>query len=91
MPNPLARLSPCQLAEYTELYARRARLLEAYADAVAGGIQSATVATAGNSQSYTRMSPDAMLAAIRAITARMRQLLGLPPAGATISLPSFAP
>lgn len=85
------QLTTAQLSEYAQLYARRARLLDAYTAALEAGVQSATISTGGNSQSYTRISTSEILAALRAITGRLRELLGDPSGGATtVTLPDFA-
>lgn len=81
-------------AEYTQLYARRNDLLAAL-DAVLMGAKSASLSTAGNSQSYTAQDADAIRAEVRALTARLRAILGLlggpsvPWCGMRTSAPDF--
>lgn len=80
--------------EYTRLYARRGKL-QAALDAVLTGAKSATLSTAGNSQSFTAQDAATIRAEIRAITARLRQLLALlggpsvPFCGLKTSAPDF--
>lgn len=80
--------------EYTRLYARRGKL-QAALDAVLTGAKSATLSTAGNSQSYTAQDASAIRAEIRALTARLREILTLlggpsaPFCGLKTSAPDF--
>lgn len=81
-----------QQTEYAALYARRVELLGLIAERN-NGIKSATLATAGNSQSFTA-ELGALLSELRAVTERMRQLLGGPSApfcGMKTSVPTFCP
>lgn len=67
-------MTPEALAEYRQLYAKRVELQQLYYSRLLGGVASATLSTAGNSQSYTAMSLAELRAEINAITRRMRQL-----------------
>ena len=82
--------------EYTRLYARRGKLQSAL-DAVLTGAKSATLSTAGNSQSYTAQDVSAIREEIRALTARLREIIALlggpsvPFCGIKTSAPDFGP
>lgn len=69
-------MTPDEKTEYATLYERRATLQAAISARLAGGVQSATKSTGGNSESYTALPLSELRAELRAITARMRQLLG---------------
>lgn len=85
------QLTPDQLAEYRTLYARYQQVSGAYYSALLAGVQSATLATAGNSQSYTRMSLAEMRVEMNALMRRIRQLLGWPDGRFLANFPTFAP
>lgn len=79
---------PEQYDEYCQLYAKRTELQGVYYQRLLGGVQSATLSTAGNSQSYTALSLAELRSEINAITRRMRQLL-YGPAGDRRLVPSY--
>lgn len=81
-------MTPEALAEYRQLYAQRVELQQVYYQRLLGGVASATLATAGNSQSYTALSLSELRAQINALTRRMRELL-LGPGGASRLTPCY--
>ena len=85
------QLTPDQLAEYRTLYARYQQVSGAYYQALLAGVQSATLSTAGNSQSYTRMSLAEMRVEMNSLMRRIRQLLGWPDGRFLANFPTFAP
>lgn len=86
-------LTDCQQREYAALYARAADLQAAIDARRKGGVKSATLSTAGNSQSFTALDIAELWAELRAVKTRMRQLLGTvsAPWASSSSVPSFAP
>lgn len=85
------QLTPDQLAEYRTLYARYQQVSGAYYQALLAGVQSATLSTAGNSQSYTRMSLAELRVEMNSLMRRIRQLLGWPDGRTFATFPTFAP
>lgn len=83
-------MNAAALNEYRQLYARRVELQQVYYQRLLGGVQSATLSTAGNSQSYTAMSLAELRAEINAITRRMRQLCGQRADGIRPTFPDYA-
>lgn len=72
MPTAAARLRSAQdLAEYTTLFVRRKEIINEIESS------SASISAGGNSQSVQR-NAEALKAELRAITARMCELLGIP-------------
>lgn len=91
IPDPLRR-------EYEQLFARREELRGLIDARLKGGVKSASLSTAGNSQSYTALDLAEIRAEIRALTARLlqlyRQINGGPSApfcGMKTSVPCFGP
>ena len=87
IPDPLLR-------EYQQLFARREELRGLIDARLKGGVKSASLSTAGNSQSYTALDLAELRAELRAVTIRLRQILGGPSApfcGMKTSVPCFGP
>lgn len=84
----LQQSRPDLYAEYTDLYAKRVELQRVYYQRLLGGVASATLSTAGNSQSYTALSLAELRGEINALTRRLRQIL-LGPAGDRRLVPSY--
>ena len=87
----MRQLSPAEIDEYRALYARYQQVSSAYYQALLAGVQSATLSTAGNSQSYTRMSLAELRQEMNALMRRIRQLLGWPDGRVMATFPTFAP
>lgn len=87
----MRQLTPAQIAEYQQLYARYQQVSGAYYQALLAGVQSATLSTAGNSQSYTRMSLAELRQEMNALMCRIRQLLGWPENRILATFPTFGP
>lgn len=83
------QLTPEQQQEYSALYARYQQVSAAYYAALLAGVQSATLATAGNSQSFTRMSLAELRVEMNAIMRRIRQLLRWPENRIMSTFPDF--
>ena len=84
------QLTPAQQTEYAALYARYQQVSSAYYQALLAGVQSATLSTAGNSQSYTRMSLAELRAEMNSIMRRIRQLLRWPENRIMSTFPDFS-
>ena len=87
----MQQLTPAQIAEYRQLYTRYQQVSGAYYSALLAGVQSATLATAGNSQSFTRMSLAELRVEMNSLLRRIRQLLGWPENRILATFPTFAP